>query len=133
MSDTNKDFSLELIKQYGIDRFYHCCFRTGDSVRTTIVYMYLNENSTKEDFQDFFTDLKLDCQWIWDLNIYETSFKNYDFRQEMCGIAYGFSRYWKEYGLKTYKLPDHLHLRMILGEKNEWVKNYINWIEENKS
>jgi hypothetical protein len=144
--DTNKDFAKELIERYGEDRFYHSCSRTKSeekvfwgnlAKRTLSVYLYLNTNTDKETCDNFFRSLGLkDCVWptfIDKIPISIKSFPKIEPRKEMCRIAYGLSFYFKEFGLKTYKLPMHIHARMILGEKNEWVESYLKIIEYRKN
>jgi hypothetical protein len=130
MDDTNKDFAKELIKQYGEDRFYHCCNRTSNTAQTLRVYHTLNEDHDLQTCSQFFKTLNLPAQeWISrGLKLSNVE----DLRVDLCRISFGFSRYWKEFGLKSYILPDHLHARMILGEKNEWVEKYIETIKKFK-
>lgn len=140
--DTNKDFGIELIKRYGTDRFYHSCRRTesGDygSYRAVFIYLYLNNDADKHSCNNFFTSIGLkDCVWPWisedstqsQIDFIKKHFE-IDPRTEMCRIAYGLCRYFKEFGLRTHKLPDHIHARMILGEKNKWVVDYLKFLEE---
>lgn len=141
-NDTNIDFALEMIKKYGEDRFYHNLRRTESdeygNIRTVIIYAILNQDTDKESCNNFFRSIQLkDCIWQWDfdrITITESTLfgLKVDLRLEMCRTAYGFSKRFKEFGLRTCELPDHIHARMILGEKNEWVIKYLKFIEEYK-
>ena len=119
------DFAQELIKQYGEDRFYHCSNRTTEPSTTTLLYIALNEGCDKETCNSFFRSIGL-SQCVW---LYTANYKDIDLRLELCRIAYGFCRWWKEFGLRTHKLPFHLHARMILDQKNEWTERYVKLIE----
>lgn len=136
MDELNKDFAEELMRQYGEDRFYHCCLRTSNDFSTAEMWLMLNwkdDLTTEENYEDCIRSLN-------NLGIRNvpTGILGYKGRMEpvtdhvrsdMCRIAFGFCRWWKEYGLRTHKLPAHLHARMVLGDNNEWVKNYMNLLE----
>jgi hypothetical protein len=132
------DFAEELIKQYGEDRFYHCSNRTTPPAKTTLVYIVLNENCTQESCNSFFRSIGLEqCVWRYHPDRKDFMSKRLlddpnfalDLHEEMCRIAFGFCRWWKEFGLRTHKLPFHLHARMVLDKKNEWVDQYVKLIE----
>jgi len=134
MSDTNIDFAEDLIKSFGEDRFYHCCHRMSGRKQTVFLYHKLNKNIEVEKCLQFFNNIGLNADGNIHSIIVLCNNLNFtdivDMREEMCKIAYGFSRFWKEYGLRRHVLPDHIHVRMLLAEKNEWVENYITWLKE---
>lgn len=148
MTEDNLNFCQELIKQYGIDRFYHCAHRMLGE-KTILIYYFLNqENFSKNNCIDFLKSLslydflKLD-NVIQCVESYQNKEKdpigllrygyvehNTPDRSDICSIACAFSLYYKEFGLRSHKLPDHLHARMIFSENNKWVLNYINNLKE---
>jgi hypothetical protein len=135
IDEGNKEFAEELIKKYGEDRFYHSCIRTSGPEHTVITYMILNELSggmdDAEACRSFFTGIGLGSKVKPQLLPFlKHMAQQYEARQNMCRIAFGFCRFWKEFGLRTHVLPDHLHARMLLDEPNEWVRNYAQLLEK---
>lgn len=128
IDEENKTFAEELMKKYGEDRFYHSCHRTSGNIQTSLVYMALNENH--ENINAFFNSIGLPACGGNSSTLASIMEPLLEPRTNMCRIAFGFCRYWKEFGLKTHKLPFNLHARMVFGDKNEWVENYIKLLDK---
>lgn len=122
MDVIDKEFAIEMIKKYGEDRFYHSCKRTMDSVSTLKLHMDLN-GFDREKSQRFLRSVGIERMSKKIGVEKETS------REIVCRIAFGFVRYYKEFGLKTHKLPEIMNARMIFGETNKWVVGYVRLLE----
>jgi len=124
MTESEKNFALEVIKKYGEDRFYHSCLRTSDHFTTAKIYKEINEDATKNQISQFLNMLGINLvektnQWNND----ETG------TEAICRIIYGLFKYKKQFAIKASRLPDALHNRMVLTNKNEWIKKYIELIQ----
>lgn len=122
MDQLDRDFAGELIKKYGEDRFYHSCKRTRDSYSALRLHMELN-SCGREESERFLRSIGIDRM------SHRVGAGKETPREILCRIACGFVRYFKEFGLRTHKLPSVLHARMLLGETNEWVRSYAKLLE----
>lgn len=124
------EFARELVGHFGEDRFYHCYMRTGGKfVGAVHVYTMLGPPELPPwKCVEFFKSIGVQI----DERLASTVLRHPASIEwgEMCMVAYGFCKHWKEMGRKTPRLPANLHARMILGEKNEWVEKYVKNLEE---
>jgi hypothetical protein len=133
MNEENRDFANELIKQYGEDRFYHCCMRTSSPYATAEMWLLLNADDSltreenKRNCHQFLESISIRPGFVSGIPLHPVD----DFmRADLCRIAFGFCRWWKEFGLKKMNLPANIHARMVLGENNEWVRNYVKLLND---
>ena len=135
MTEDDRQFAKELIEFLGEERFYHSCKRTSSPNQTLLLHNELNK-CTPEQSEASLRAMGIN-HWIISntpspagytpnfgagyttLPTIENPYHN------LCRIAFGFCRFWKEFGRKTHTLPDHIHARMVLGENNEWTKKYV--------
>jgi hypothetical protein len=126
------EFAKELMQHFGEDRFYHCCLRVD---KTEGVALAVHLRSMLGPLEDepaqcvkFFSSIGINV----DRTLVSKIFRHpAEIKwEDMCMIAFGFCKFWKEFGRKTHKLPAHLHARMILGAKNEWVEKYVELLED---
>ena len=117
MDELNKDFAMEMVSEYGEERFYHCCKRTSGGLYVLKLHMDINE-SDSENSRRYLLSIGID-PYAHPSVILETP------RETMCRIAFGFVRFYKEMGLRKHELPASLNARMILGEQNKWVSGYV--------
>ena len=124
MTEEEKKFALEVIDEYGEDRFYHACLRTSDHLTTARIYKEINEQASGIQISQFLNSLGID---IADpsTNFYPPEKTG---TEAICRIIYALFKYKKEFAIRTNKLPDTLHNRMVLAINNEWVKKYIELI-----
>jgi len=122
MEQLDREFAEEMIKKYGEDRFYHSCKRTMDSASALKLHMELN-GCGKEKSETFLKSIG-----IVRISKKVGASAETD-RETMCRIAYGLVRHYKEFGLRTHKLPWVISAQMLLGETNEWVKSYARLLE----
>lgn len=125
------EFAKELIGCFGEDRFYHCCMRTEPGVILAVKVRSMIGPISDEprECSEFFRSIgiKADESLVSKVFRHPTELDWSD----MCMVAFNFSKFWKEFGLRTNKLPASLHARMLLGEKNEWTEKYVKIMEEN--
>jgi hypothetical protein len=140
------EFARELIHNFGADRFYHCHIRMCrlswgiyesswglrdcsagpaffEVVDAVHVYTMLGPPELPPwKCVEFFKSIGVQI----DERLASTALRHPASIEwkEMCMVAYGFCKHWKEMGRKTPTLPSNLHARMILGEKNEWTEEY---------
>lgn len=120
------EFARELIHQFGSDRFYHCYIRMGGSVPGAIqIHVSLEPETPSWKRTELLKSMGLNA----DERLLSLRPGNIDW-DDMCMVAYGFCKHWKELGRKTFKLPDNLHARMILGGKNQWSEKYVMALDE---
>lgn len=125
------EFARELIQHFGADRFYHCYTRTGGMPGAVHVYAMLSPPELPSwKCVEFFKSIGMQIDDRLASMVLRHPGK-IDW-EEMCMVAYGFCKSWKEFGLKTNRLPDHLHARMILGGKNKWTEQYARMLEDFK-
>lgn len=125
------EFARELIQHFGNDRFYHCYLRNDGSVIDAIRIYNLLGPSEMQPWQvvEFFKSIGI---MVEAGNVLRSPEKNIDWN-DMCRVAFGFCKFWKELGRRSYELPDHIHARMILGEKNAWTEKYAATLEDLKT
>ena len=130
------EFARELIKHFGPDRFYHCYKRMGGDLSGSVhIYTMLSPPEHRQakypvhspppwKCAEFFKSIgmQIDGSVFQHLGPIEWG--------AMCMVAYGFCKSWKEFGLKTRTLPDSIHARMILGDKNEWTEEYARMLDQ---
>lgn len=116
MEQVDRDFADEMIRQYGEDRFYHSCKRTGGANEAFGLHMQLNGNDREKSLR-FLASIGI-SSFEPRITAPEGG------RETMCRIAYGLVRYYKEFALRDHRLPAVLNARMILGESNDWVRKY---------
>ena len=122
MEQIDKDFALEMISLYGEDRFYNCCKRTGGGLATLKLHMELN-GTTRDKSRERLLSIRIDPYARPVAGPAETS------RETVCRIACGFVRFYKELGRRSHELPAKLKARMLLGETNEWVREYASLLQ----
>lgn len=126
------EFARELIRHFGADRFYHCYTRTGGNLPGAIhAYAMLAPPELPPwKCVEFFKSIGMQIdERIASMVLRHPGEIEW---KDMCMVAYGFCKHWKEFGLQTNRLPDHLHARMILCEGNEWTNKYARMLEEFK-
>jgi hypothetical protein len=127
MTDDDRQFAKELIEFLGEERFYHCCKRTSSPMNTLRLHNELNKCTVEQ------SETSLRAIGIT-MNLPHAGFTFQsgieDTYHNLCRIAFGFCRFWKEFGRKTHTLPDHIHARMVLGENNEWTKQYVELLQK---
>jgi hypothetical protein len=122
MEDMDKDFATKMIKVYGEERFYHCCKRTGSGLSVLKLHMALNESERLDSYR-YLLSVGIDPY------ARPVSGPDETHRETMCRIAYGFVRFYKEMGRKKHELPPELNARMVFGEQNQWVINYVKLLD----
>ena len=127
MTDDDAQFAKELIEFLGEERFYHCCKRTSSAMNTLKLHNQINKCSVEQ------SEASLRSIGIA-MNLPHAGYTFHsgieDMYHNLCRIACGFCRFWKEFGRKKHTLPDHIHARMVLGENNEWVKQYVELLQK---
>lgn len=132
MEKIDKSLAIDLIKKYGEDRFYHACLRTSNHQQTEKIYKEINEKATKEQVFRFFNDFGLNLikpqkrKWPGQYTSYEEETNT----ESLCRIIYGLFKYKKELAIRDKRLPDHLHNRIMLTEKNDWIEKYVETIKD---
>jgi hypothetical protein len=127
------EFARELINHFGPDRFYHCYRRMGGSLLGAVhIYAMLGPPELPPwKCVEFFKSIgiQIDDNLASSVVSRRRAAPGLIEWRAMCMVACGFCKSWKDFGLKTRTLPDHLHARMILGEKNEWIEEYAKLLE----
>jgi hypothetical protein len=138
MSIDGTEFARDLIQHFGNDRFYHCYLRNDGSIIDAVCIYTLLGPADMQPWQsvDFFKSIGIMVEETLATNILRgcniEREKTIDWI-DMCRVAFGFCKFWKELGRRTHRLPDHIHVRMILGEKNEWTEKYAAVLEDLKN
>jgi hypothetical protein len=141
--DLSRQFAHDLIKHYGEDRFYHSCLRTSSVAACAGMWLALNCETVGEDetrrMVEYLESIGIhdsigirEHVYLYQQHISsaeELRFDDKNLWENLCRVSFGFCRWWREFGLKTHKLPVHIHARMILGENNEWTRNYTSLVE----
>lgn len=128
MTEDDRQFAKELIEFLGEERFYHSCKRTSSPVVTMTLHNELNKCTVEQSETSL---RKIGIQIHQPAHVGYTFLPCiYETHQHLCRIAFGFCRFWKEFGRKTHTLPDHIHARMTLGENNEWTKQYVELLQK---
>lgn len=137
MSDLNKDFAEEIIKEYGEDRFYHASIKSDNFLNTNRLFLFLNGKDANFDKKSRELNLHL-VKPKEEIKYYGigTPFvapmsDDQKIHEHLCKITYELMANYKQFALKSNKLPPNLHARMIFGEKNEWVEKYSKLILDN--
>jgi hypothetical protein len=128
------EFAKELTQHFGNDRFYHCYLRNDGSIIDAICIYALLGPSEMQPWQvvEFFKSIGIMVEETLAGKILRSPEKTIDWN-DMCRVAFGFCKFWKELGRRSHELPDHIHARMILGEKNAWTEKYAATLEDLKN
>jgi hypothetical protein len=128
------DFARELVQHFGQDRFYHCYMRNGGNIVHAVqIHAALAPPEIQPwQFVEFFNSIGLRIDESLASKAIRHPEKTVEW-EDMCRVAFGFCKFWKEFGRRTHELPDHIHIRMILGDKNEWTEKYAELLIENKN
>lgn len=138
----NKDFANEIINHFGEDRFYHSCIQTSSLKETKKIFYWLN--GPNADFEAKSQQLMLylfkkqeDLKEEWNKSYFPSlcplnlnfTMTEEEARVHMCRILFGICER-KSFGLRIKDVPASLQVRMILGEKNEWVESYARLMQK---
>ena len=128
------EFARELAQHFGKDRFYHCYLRNDGSIIDAICIYALLSPSEMQPWQvvEFFKSIGIIVEETLARNVLRRLEKTIDW-DDMCRVAFGFCKFWKELGRRSHELPDQIHTRMILCEKNAWTEKYAATLEELKT
>lgn len=135
--EDNKEFAQEIIKEYGEDRFYHASIKSGNFLKTNMLFNSLN--GTDANFDKKCRELGLHLVKPKEEIKYHgigipfvSSMKDpQEVHFHLCKIAYELMANYKQFGLRNNKLPPNLHARLLFGEKNEWVEKYATLMLDN--
>jgi hypothetical protein len=135
MTNDGTEFARELVQEFGNDRFYHCYLRNDGTIIDAIcIYALLGPSEIKPwQVVEFFKSIGITVEEMLVENILRRPPEKIIDWSDMCRVAFGFCKFWKELGRRKYELPDHIHARMILGEKNEWTEKYAATLEDLKN
>lgn len=117
MTEEDLNFAKEIIKRYGEDRFYHAAVSAGC------------------DLLNLFQSLAPKFNWIEKARqlkigaVGSSSVHHENDRETLCHILCVLVKSHKQFAIKTKQPPANLHARMLLGESNKWVQEYISDLE----
>lgn len=130
------EFAKELMQHFGEDRVYHCCRRTAGlhfAILAVQIRLALEPTSEPRQCVEFFRSIGIEINESLVSKVFRHPSQKEQIKwEDMCMVAFGFCKFWKEFGRRTHNLPGHLHARMILGEKNEWTEKYVELLEDFK-
>ena len=133
MSTTDgTEFAKELAQHFGNDRFYHCYLRNdGRIIDAICIYILLGPSEMRPwQVVEFFKSIGIMVEEMLVKNVPEEKIIDWS---DMCRVAFGFCKFWKVLGRRSHELPDHIHARMILSEKNTWTEKYAAMLEDLKT
>ena len=113
MTEEDLNFAQEIIKRYGEDRFYHAAVLAGCDI-----LKLFHSIDPEGNWLEKSRELKIEA-----IGSYFVQHKNH--REILCHILLVLVKSHKQFAIKTKQPPMNLHARMILGEPNQWVKEYV--------